>query len=213
MSSFSIINAAAAVVQVSIYFTIRKAINHTWINHNDQFLFPNTKWQKDTELHNDCLTFLLFHEKNNIQSEYGTNNWIPFSESEVNSKEKFESNFMSDFIKGKIKSEQQADGLFGDTTTNNFDINKPRQFSIEATAVFNAGLELWKYYHEQKGINVNASLYDIREYFQGRNDKGRMNSRSDNETYTKLIADLRDKLDLLADKITPKIYEYEFLKQ
>ena len=103
--------------------------------------------------------------------------------------------------------------MFGDTTTNNFDINKPRQFSIEATAVFNAGLELWKYYHEQKGINVNASLYDIREYFQGRNDKGRMNSRSDNETYTKLIADLRVKLDLLADKITPKIYEYEFLKQ
>lgn len=56
-------------------------------------------------------------------------------------------------------------------------------------------------------------MYDIREYFQGRNDKGRMNSRSDNETYTKLIADLRDKLDLLADKIIPKIYEYEFLKQ
>jgi len=40
-----------------------------------------------------------------------------------------------------------------------------------------------------------------------------MNSRSDNETYTKLIGDLREKLDFLADKIKPKIYEYEFLKQ
>ena len=141
------------------------------------------------------------------------NNWIPFTETEVNSKEKFESNFMSDFIKGKIKTEQQADGLFGITTNNHFANNKPRQFSIEATSVFDTGLEIYKYYHEQKGINVNASLYEIREYFQGRNDKGRMNSRSDNETYTKLIADLRNKLDLLADKIIPKIYEYEFLKQ
>ena len=201
------------LVQVSIYFTIRKAIDHTWINHNDQFLFPNTKWQKDTEFHNDCLTFLLFHEKNNIQSEYGTNNWIPFSESEVNSKEKFESNFMSDFIKGKIKSEQQADGLFGATTTNNFDINKPRQFSIEATAVFNTGLELWKYYHEQKGINVNASFYDIRSYFQGTNALGRMNARSEDATYTKLIGELRNNLSVLADKIKPKVYEYEFLKE
>ena len=86
-------------------------------------------------------------------------------------------------------------------------------FSEEAKAVFKSGQELYKYYHSQKDININASLYDIREYFQGRNDKGRMNSRSYNETYTKLIADLRDKLDLLADKITPKIYEYEFLKK
>jgi hypothetical protein len=37
------------------------------------------------------------------------------------------------------------------------------------------------------------ALYDIREYFQGRNDKGRMNSRSSDETYTLLISDLRQK--------------------
>ena len=76
-----------------------------------------------------------------------------------------------------------------------------------------AGRELWKYYHSQPGVNVNASLYDIREYFQGRNDKGRMNTRSENETYTNLIAGLRDKLDLLARRIEPKIYEYGFLKK
>ena len=88
-----------------------------------------------------------------------------------------------------------------------------REFSEEAKAVFGAGRELWKYYHSKPFVNVNASLYDIREYFQGRNDKGRMNSKSDDETYMGLIGELRNKLDFLADKIKPKVYEYGFLKK
>ena len=64
-----------------------------------------------------------------------------------------------------------------------------------------------------KTYNVNASLYDITEYFQGRNDAGRMNSKSDDTTYMALIGDLRSKLSLLADAIKPKVYEYGFLKE
>ena len=75
-----------------------------------------------------------------------------------------------------------------------------------------AGRELWKYFHSKPLINVNASFYDIREYFQGRNEKGRMNSRSDDEHYMELISELRNKLNFLTDKIKPKVYEYEFLK-
>ncbi|MFN5068624.1 MAG: hypothetical protein ACK5FC_01915, partial [Bacteroidota bacterium] len=136
------------------------------------------------------------------------NHWIPFTESEVNAKEKFESNFMTDFIKGKLNTENTVN-LFGSEPT----VNKALQFSLEATDVFNAGRELWKYYHSQKDINVNASLYDIREFFQGRNDKGRMNAKSTDEKYTELISNLRQTLSILADKIAPKVYEYEFLKQ
>ncbi len=197
------------LIPVSIYFSVRKAIEANWLNDRDQFLNPNENWKADKEFQNDCLTFTLFN--NNIQIKFGVNHWIPFTESEVNSKEKFESNFMSDFIKGKIKSEQQADGLFGNNTTNHFDINKPRQFSTEATAVFNAGLELWKHYHSQENVNVNASLYDIKLHFQGRSDKGRMNAKSTDEKYTELMGNLRQKLNLLSDKIAPKVYEYEFL--
>jgi hypothetical protein len=40
-----------------------------------------------------------------------------------------------------------------------------------------------------------------------------MNARSTDETYTKLIGNLRENLNVLAAKITPKIYEYEFLKE
>lgn len=91
-------------------------------------------------------------------------------------------------------------------------------------AVFAAGRNLWTYYHAQEfpstggvpegrgGYNVNASLYDIREHFQGRNEKGTMNARSTDAHYTLLIAALREKLAILAEKITPKVYEYGFLK-
>ena len=40
-----------------------------------------------------------------------------------------------------------------------------------------------------------------------------MNNKSSDETYMNFIEDLREKLRQLADKIEPKVYEYEFLKQ
>jgi hypothetical protein len=200
------------LIQVAVYFAVRKSFDHKWTLHNDQFLFPNLKWVEDYEFQNDCLTFLLFHDKNNIQAEEGTNHWIPFTEQEVNAKAKFESNFMTDFIKGKIKKEISNETLFKDEAIAE---SKPLVFSDEATAVFDAGRGLWKYYHSQNDvdINVNASFYDIRAYFQGTNALGRMNARSEDATYSKLIGELRNNLSVLADKIKPKVYEYEFLKE
>lgn len=198
------------LIKTSIYFSVRNCIEGTWINDRDQYTYPNDGWQNDSAFHNDCLTFALFHSQNKITTSEGSNHWIPFTEYEVNAQAKFESNFMTDFIKGKIQQEVTNDTLFEQATTKE---NKPLVFSEEAIAVFDAGRELWKYYHAQKDVNVNASLYDIREYFQGRNDKGRMNSKSDDATYTQLIANLRSKLAVLADKIKPKVYEYGFLKE
>ena len=180
--------SAENLIFVSIYYSVRKAIPADWLNDRDQFLYPNDEWQKDKYFQSDCITYTLF--SNNIQSKYGTNHWIPFKEKEVNAKNNFESHFMTDFISEMLKS----------------------KFSKAAVAVFNAGRELWKYYHEQQKINVNASLYDIREYFQGRNEKGKMNNKSNDEKYNELIGNLRDKLKMLAKEIEPKIYEYGFLK-
>jgi hypothetical protein len=116
---------------------------------------------------------------------------------------------MTDFIKGKLKAEPSGD-LFSEPSNHR---TTPLVFSPEATAVFDAGRELWKYYHSFKAINVNASLYDIREHFQGRNDNGKMNNKSEDQNYMQLITELRAKLKLLANKIAPKVYEYGFLKE
>ena len=196
------------IIEISIYISVRHCIQATWLNDRDQFTYPNNDWVYDTEFPNDCLTFCLFDNSNNISSSFGTNHWIPFTEQEVNAQNKFESHFMTDFINGKIKVEEEV-GLFGSASSP----NQKREFSVEAKAVFDAGRELWKYYHSKPNVNVNASLYDIREYFQDRNDKGRMNSKSDDVKYMELIGELRNKLNFLADKIKPKIYEYEFLKE
>jgi hypothetical protein len=195
-----------------IYLCVRQVFDATWLNDRDQFLFPNDGWQTDNEFQNDCLAFTLFHGQNRITNSEGVNYWIPFTELEVNAKAKFESNFMTDFIKGKIKKEISNDTLFKDKEIVD---SKPLFFSEDATAVFDAGRELWKYYHAQNDvdINVNASFYDIRAYFQGTNEKGNMNARSEDVAYTKLIGELRNKLSVLADKIKPKVYEYEFLKE
>lgn len=192
-----------------IYFAVRKCIPATWLNDRDQFLYPNDSWQDDTEFQTDCLAYTLF--TNNIQSEYGPNHWIPFTEQEVDAKEKFASHFMTDYIKGKNR--QTADSaldLFIPIQETS-PANAPLTFSPEATAVMDAGRELWRYYHAQPGANPNAAFYDIRLHFQGRNDKGKMNSDSSDECYTELISNLRQCLKLLARKIEPNVYKHGFL--
>ena len=84
--------------------------------------------------------------------------------------------------------------------------------SAEARAVYDAGLELWKYYHSMPDASADASFYDIRKYFQGTNASGKMNASSDDARYTELIAALREKMKTLGARIAEKVYEYGFLK-
>jgi hypothetical protein len=59
---------------------------------------------------------------------------------------------------------------------------------------------------------VNASLYDIREYFKGRTN-GRMNTKSTDQKFNELDQALKISLKNLAGVIKPKVYEYGFLLQ
>jgi hypothetical protein len=137
----------------SVYLSVRHCVEISWLNDRDQFLYPNDRWEQDQEFQNDCLAFTLFHGQNRITNSEGINHWIPFTEQEVNAKAKFESNFMTDFIKGKIKREISNETLFkNDETTE----SKPLVFSEEATAMFDAGRELWKYYHAQNDVDING---------------------------------------------------------
>ena len=195
------------IIPASIYFAVRLCIVPTWLEDRDQFLFPNDNYKNDIDFQNDCLVFILFHGQNRISIRHGVNHWIPFSETDVDAKDNFDSHFMNDFINGKISS-SEPDDLFTEKKKTK---RKALRFSDEAKAVFKAGKKLWKYYHSQPSANVNASLNDIKEFFQGGNDSGKMNNKSGDDTYNALISDLRSALKTLALKIQPKVYEYGFL--
>jgi len=210
------------IKEMSIYISVRHCIEANWLNDRDQFLYPNDGWEKDKEFQNDCLAFALFHGQNRISATNGVNHWIPFIEWDVGAHDKFDSHFMTDFIEGKVEWMLREPSLFynagaggeggGSTGRVPYKEKKALKFSKIAKNVFKAGQELWKYYHAQPNCNANASLYDIREHFQGRNAQGKMNNKSDDEKYNELIGDLRSALKELAQKIEPKVYEYGFLK-
>lgn len=195
------------LIACAVYFSVRHCVMSNWLNDRDQFLVPNTCWETDRKFHTDCLLFTIFSNK--ISEKEGVNHWIPFTREQVGCKKTFKSTFMADYLNGKIKPAEGQE-LFGSKVQS---IAFPLQtMSPEAQAVYDAGLALWCYYHAQPNAIADASFYDIRLHFQGTNDKGNMNAKSDDETYTELIATLREKMKHLAKRIEPKVYEYGFLK-
>ena len=249
------------LIPVSIYYSARRVIIDTWINHRDQFLHPNDGWQEDYEFQTDCLVYTLFHGQNRItgrtedrivgncvpqlqhpssasagtQMPTMTNHWIPFTEEEVDARERFDSHFMSDYLSGGTRmshprNEEQA-SLFGDNDRRRDACVPIDHMSDEAAAVMAAGRELWRYYHswwstggspvsqaggQHSRYNPNASFYDIRLHFQGtktsKSGKEQMNPASDDPRYTALLATLRQAMKRLAARIEPKVYQYGFLK-
>ena len=228
------------LIPICVYFSIRLCMEATWLNDRDQFLYPNDGWREDKDFQRDCLAYTLFHGQNRITSEQGINHWIPFTEQEVDAPDNFQSHFMSDFIKGKLgtrsstpaQDTQQdlfssADETLSHSGTQTARLRSsfadepsaPLTFTPAAQAVMDAGKALWYYYLHHKPdiygaapVNVNASFYDIRVYFQGRDEKGRMNSDSRDEEYMRLLRDLRSKQKTLASQIAEKVYLYGFLK-
>jgi hypothetical protein len=176
----------------AIYFAVRHCIPHTWINHNDQFLFPNDSYKRDIAFQKDCLVFALFHDKNTICAADGVNHWIPFTRRQINGKNSFKSTFMSDFLKTR------------------------EPFTQEASAVLEAGRVLWQYYHaviKNNDSQLNdASLYEIREYFKKRNSAtGRRNIKAADIQFNELDEVLKESLNTLAKRIKPLLYTYGFL--
>ncbi|MCL2743943.1 MAG: hypothetical protein FWE67_08830 [Planctomycetaceae bacterium] len=175
------------LLPTAVYFAVRHVIPHTWINHNDQLLFPNDAYKRSKRFLHNCLTFALFHEKNKIKSAEGMNHWLPFKAREVKAAAKFESDFMVKFL-------------------------RERKFGTAAQAVFNTGRALWAYYHQHNPPVNDASLYDIRAYFKGTKN-GRVNAKSSDAKFTELDKALKDAMKTLADEIKPCLYEYGFLME
>jgi hypothetical protein len=177
-----------------IYFAVRHCVAATWINDRDQFLYPRDGWQQDEEFGMDCLVFALFHGQNRFSAAGMTarsgaeqNHWLPFRASEVGAAAAYQS-----MAADMLQAAEHA-------------------LSAKAQAVLAAGMELYKYYHQQSGALLLAGFYDIRLHFQGKNGS-KMNHSSADQEYMHRIAALRAANKQLAASIELKVYQYGFLK-
>ena len=183
--------------QVAIVYSVRHLIDHTWINHNDQFLQPNSELSQ--EFIDDCLIYMLFHGKNLTASandlEWNDKKWsivnhfIPFTEEEVGANDRFESDFMVQYMEGKT-------------------------FSAEAQAVLDEGKKIWAAYFKQsfnhkirEELKLNrpdVGWYQIRQALKAQNESGNSVPVS--------FAAFESAYKALSEKLRPQVYQYGFLK-
>jgi len=183
--------------QVSIIFSIRQLVQHTWINHNDQFLQPDQFLSE--EFKTDCLIWMLFNGKNLTASandlDWNGRNWsivnhfIPFTEAEVNANWRFDSDFMVQYLADKT-------------------------LSPEAQAVMEAGKALWQAYFahtdvrsvrdELKLNRPDVGWYQIRKALQARNASGDFQPVS--------FKPFEETYKALSEKLQPMVYDLGFLR-
>jgi hypothetical protein len=167
------------------------------LNDRDQFLIP-TEPLTDV-FKTDCLIWMLFNGSNltasadnlewNNQTWSIVNHFIPYTEAEVNSPERFESDFMVRYLSDK-------------------------PISNEAQDVLEAGRSLWQAYFQYTDVatvrdelklnRADVGWYQIRKALQARNQSGDyppVNFKPFEQAYS-----------ILTEKIQPLVYELGFLK-
>lgn len=183
--------------QSAIVFSVRRLVKPTWLNDRDQFLQPTETLTE--EFKNDCLVWMLFNRTQRTASandlEWNDKKWsivnhfIPYTETEVNAPDRFESDFMVEYMAGKT-------------------------FSAEAKLVLAEGKKLWQAYFTQTDVRSvrdelklnrpDVGWYQVRKALQARNASGDfipVSFKPFEETYK-----------ALTEKLQPMVYELGFLK-
>jgi hypothetical protein len=183
--------------QAAIVFSVRRLVKPTWLNDRDQFLQPDKPLIE--EFKSDCLVWMLFNGSNLTASandlEWNGKKWsivnhfIPFTEEEVNAPERFESDFMVQYLSDKT-------------------------ISTEASTVLIEGKKLWHAYFAYTDVaSIRAELklnradvgwYQIRKALQIRNESGDYAPVS--------FKHFEEVYKTLTEKLQPQVYELGFLK-
>ncbi len=183
--------------QSAIVFSVRRLVKPTWLNDRDQFLQPTEPLTEEFE--NDCLIWMLFNRCQRTASandlEWNGKKWsivnhfIPFTEEEVNAPDRFESDFMVQYLADK-------------------------KLSTEAKAVLTEGKILWQAYFahtdvrtvrdELKLNRADVGWYQIRKALQARNASGDVAPVS--------FKAFEEAYKALTEKLQPQVYALGFLK-
>ena len=206
--------------QAAIVFAVRRLIKPTWINDRDQFLQPNC--ELPDEFRSDCLMWMLFSGSNltasaddlerNGQKRSITNHFIPYTETEVWSPDRFESDFMVQYIADLPPLWHTAPSDY--PVVDSAWINHMSQFSPQAQAVYDAWRILRKAYFDhidphtvRDELKLNRS--DVWRY-QIRNALKRRNQSWDFPPVS--FDEFESAYKLLSEKLRPLVYEYGFLR-
>jgi hypothetical protein len=183
--------------QAAVIFSVRRLVAPTWLNDRDQFLQPSESLSD--EFINDCLIWMLFNRCQRTASangiEWNNREWslvshfIPYTEDEVNSPDRFESDFMVQYLSDKT-------------------------LSGEAETVMKEGKKLWQAYFEHTDVRTvrdefmlnrsDVGWYQVRRALDARNSSGDIVPISFKNFETAYLA--------LTEKLRPQVYELGFLK-
>ena len=183
--------------QSAIVFAVRRLIKQTWLNDRDQFLQP-TESLTD-EFKTDCLLWMLFNGSNLTASandlEWNGKKWaivnhfIPYTEREVNAPDRFESDFMVQYLADKA-------------------------LSTEATAVLDAGRTLWQAYFAHTDVRTVRDQYQLNRpdvgWYQVRNALAERNKSGDTAPIN--FAPFEAAYQSLTDKLRPQVFSLGFLR-
>lgn len=183
--------------QIAVIFSVRRLIKPTWINDRDQFLQPTVCLPDDFK--NDCVIWMLFNGSNvaasanelfwNERKWSIVNHFIPYTESEVNSPERFESDFMVQYLSDKT-------------------------LTPEANAVLDAGRVLWQSYFSNIDVRTvrdelklnrpDVGWYQIRNALKARNESGDLSPVN--------FKPFEIAYKALGEKLQPNVFEFGFLR-
>lgn len=188
---------AANLWQAAVVFTMRRIVRPTWLNDRDQFLQPTVPLKDEFKC--DCLIWMLFNGSNLTASandlEWNNKKWsivnhfIPFTEAEVGAPDRFESDFMVQYLAGLT-------------------------LSSEAQAVLNAGRALWQAYFAHTDVRTVRDTYKLNRpdvgWYQIRNALAARNSSGDTAPVNFGLFEAT--YQALREKLHPQVFSLGFLR-
>ena len=183
--------------KTAVLFSVRRLVKPTWLNDRDQFLQPGG--ELSDEFKNDCLLWMLFNGSNltasandlewNGKSWSIVNHFIPYTEDEVGAPDRFESDFMVQYLANKT-------------------------LSAEANAVLDAGRQLWKAYFAHTDPRSVRDQYKLNRpdvgWYQIRNALAERNKSGDTPPVNFTLFETA--YEALTLKLRPQVFSLGFLR-